>query len=378
MGNSGQRLRAIIRKEILQILRDPNSLFLALMIPIMELFLLGYAATNDVKNAALVVWDQDRGPAARALMDAFSVTDTFRIVAVVESESAFRDWMESGRARAGLIIPPDYTDTVRGQGTAQVAFILDGSEPTTATRALSAAQLIAQNHATQLQLQRFQRMGIPEAPLPLDFRPRVWYNPDLKDAYFMIPGLIGTILYALTSVLTATSIVRERERGTIEQLIVTPIRPWELVVGKIAPYVLIAFVDTLEVLFIGSVWFGVPIRSPLFWIIVLSGLFLISGLGVGLWASAMANTQQEAMLITWTTFLPSIFLSGFIFPIEAMPRVLQWLSYLIPLRYYLVIIRTLMLKGPALGALRMEIFALAVFGLLIMAAAALRFRKRLD
>ncbi len=378
MQHSWHRLRALIRKEILQILRDPNSLFLALMIPIIELFLLGYAATNDVRYAPMVVWNQDRGAASRRLIDAFRVTDTFRVVAEVESEQAFRDWIESGRARVGLIIPPDYSDRVRGMGTAQVAFIVDGSEPTTATRALSAARLIAQDHGAKLQQARLSRLGLPAVNPPMDFRPRVWYNPDLKDAYFMIPGLIGTILYALTSVLTATSIVRERERGTIEQLIVTPIRRWELVVGKIAPYVLIAFIDTLEVLFIGAVWFGVPIRSSLFWIIVLSGLFLVSGLGVGLWASAMAQTQQEAMLITWTTFLPAIFLSGFIFPIEAMPRALQWLSYLFPLRYYLVIIRSLMLKGPVIEALYPEIFALAVFGVVIMSAAAIRFRKRLD
>jgi len=221
-------------------------------------------------------------------------------------------------------------------------------------------------------------MGLPTVEPPLELRARVWYNPDLEDAYFMIPGLIGTVLYALTSILTATSIVRERERGTIEQLIVTPIRPWELVVGKLAPYVLIAFVDTLEVLFIGSVWFDVPIRSPLGWIILLSGLFLVSGLGVGLWASAMAKTQQEAMLLTWMTFLPSIFLSGFIFPIEAMPRALQVISYIFPLRYYLVIIRTLLLKGLDWQALMRDIVALAIFGVFIMTLAALRFRKRLD
>ncbi len=378
MGNSWHRLRALIRKEILQILRDPNSLVIALLIPIIELFLLGYAATNDVRNVPLVVLDRDHRAAARELVDAYRATDAFRVVAVVDSEEQMRQLIYAGTARAGLIIPPDYTDQIRTNGTAVVAFVIDGSEPTTATRALSAARLIAQHHGIQLEHRRAQRLGLPPVPPPLEMRARVWYNPDLKDAYFMIPGLIGTILYALTSVLTANAIVRERERGTIEQLIVTPIRSWELVVGKIAPYVLIAFVDTLEVLFIGSVWFGVPIRSPLFWIILLSGLFLISGLGVGLWASAMAHTQQEAMLLTWMTFLPAIFLSGFIFPIEAMPKALQIISYIFPLRYYLVIIRTLLLKGLNLQALWGNILALAVFGILIMSAAALRFRKRLD
>ncbi len=378
MRDSLQRLRALVRKEILQILRDPNSLVIALLIPIIELFLLGYAATYDVRNVPLAVWDQDLRSGSRALVDAFRTTDAFRVVTYVQSEAELRQLIHAGEVRAALVIPPDYTDQVRSTGQASVAFIIDGSEPTTATRVLSAAQLIAQHHGVQLQIERLRRMGLPEVEPPLELRARVWYNPDLKDAYFMIPGLIGTVLYALTSILTATSIVRERERGTIEQLIVTPIRPWELVVGKLAPYVLIAFVDTLEVLFIGSVWFDVPIRSPLWWIIVLSGLFLISGLGVGLWASAMAKTQQEAMLLAWMTFLPSIFLSGFIFPIEAMPKALQIISYIFPLRYYLVIIRTLLLKGLDFQALMKDIVALAIFGLFIMTAAALRFRKRLD
>jgi ABC-2 type transport system permease protein len=214
--------------------------------------------------------------------------------------------------------------------------------------------------------------------LPLDVRTQVWYNPDLVSAYFMIPGVIGMILFALTSILTATAIVRERERGTIEQLIVTPIRPWELVVGKLLPYVILAFLNTLEVLAIGHWWFGVPVRGSLALILGLSGLFLLSSLGIGLLASTLANTQQEAMLVVWMTLLPSIFLAGFFFPLEAMPKVLQWLSYLMPLRYYLAIIRNLMLKDVGVWALREDILALAIFGFGIMTIAALRMRKRLD
>jgi ABC-2 type transport system permease protein len=213
---------------------------------------------------------------------------------------------------------------------------------------------------------------------PIDVRTQVWYNPDLISAHFMVPGVIGMILYALTSILTATAVVRERERGTIEQLIVTPIRSWELVIGKILPYVLLALLNTLEVIAIGAWWFKVPVRSPLSLIMLVSGLFLLTGLGIGLLASTVANNQQEAMLIVWMTLLPSIFLSGFFFPLEAMPKVLQWISALIPLRYYLVIIRSLMIKGVGINALYNEIFALFIFGLGIMTIAALRFRKRLD
>jgi ABC-2 type transport system permease protein len=206
----------------------------------------------------------------------------------------------------------------------------------------------------------------------------VWYNPDLISAYFMIPGVIGTILYALTSILTATAVVRERERGTIEQLIVTPIRPWELVVGKMLPYVVLALLNVLEVLAIGHWWFKVPVRGNLGLIMALSGLFLLSSLGIGLLASTIANTQQEAMLVVWMTLLPGIFLSGFFFPLEAMPLPLQWISYLMPLRYYLAIIRSLMLKDASLLALRNDVIALVIFGLGLMTVASLRFRKRLD
>jgi ABC-2 type transport system permease protein len=206
----------------------------------------------------------------------------------------------------------------------------------------------------------------------------VWYNPDLISAYFMIPALIGMILYALTSILTATAVVRERERGTIEQLIVTPIRSSELILGKLTPYVLLAFLMMLEILAIGHYWFKVPINGSLALILGTSGLFLLSSLGIGLLASTIANTQQEAMLIVWMTLLPGMFLSGFFYPVEAMPKILQWLSYLIPLRYYLVVIRSLMIKGVGLEAIRGEVLALALFGIVIMTAATLRFHKRLD
>jgi ABC-2 type transport system permease protein len=194
----------------------------------------------------------------------------------------------------------------------------------------------------------------------------------------MVPGVIGMILYAITSILTATAVVRERERGTIEQLIVTPIHSWELIVGKLIPYVILAFSNIIEVLLIGHLLFGMPIRGDLTLILLLSGLFLASGLGIGLLASTVANTQQEAMLTVFMTMLPSIFLSGFFFPLEAMPKVLQWVSYLMPLRYYLTIIRALLVKGVGFGAIQTDVVALALFGIGIMSLAAMRFRKRLD
>lgn len=373
------RLASLIRKEFLQILRDPRTLALALVMPLVQLFLLGYSATNDVRNVPLAVYNQDRGPEARALLDAYRAANYFSLEYDVSSEQELRDLIDRGQARGGLVIPPDYSSRLQGDGQAEVAFILDGSDPTVAATALSAAQVIGQQHATSVLSDRLGRRGQSSAIRPpIEVRTQVWYNPDLESAYFMIPGVIGMILYAITSILTSTAIVRERERGTIEQLIVTPIRPWELVVGKMLPYVILAFLNTLEVLAIGALWFHVPIRGDLGLILLLSALFLLTSLGIGLLASTIANTQQEAMLTVWMTLLPSIFLSGFFFPLEAMPKVLQWLSYLMPLRYYLVIIRSLLLKGVGAEMLKGDIVALAIFGFAIMAAAAMRFRKRLD
>jgi ABC-2 type transport system permease protein len=373
------RLLSIIRKEFIQITRDVRTLVIILIIPIMQLFLLGYSATTDVRNIPLAVLDQCRCSESRSLLDAYRSADYFLLSYSVESEDEIRSLIETGKARAGIIIPPDY-NTALVHGDAQVAFILDGSDATAGSTALAAATLIGQQHATQLMMEKLERSGMDMDNFhpPLDVRTRVWYNPDLVSSYFMIPGVIGMILFAITSILTASAIVRERERGTIEQLIVTPIRPWELVIGKILPYVILAFIDTLEVLAIGHWWFGVPVRGAMWLIITCSGLLLLSGLGIGLFASTIANTQQEAMLTVWMTLLPSIFLSGFFFPIEAMPKILQWISYIIPLRYYLVIIRALMIKGVGISAIWQEMLSLAIFGLLIMGAASARFRKRLD
>jgi ABC-2 type transport system permease protein len=351
---------------------------LIIVMPILQLFLLGYAATTDVKNISLAVWDQNHTPESRALLEAVRSADYFRISYAVHSEDEYRTLIEKGRARAALIIPADYDRRVL-EGNAQVSMVLDGSDATVGGTALSAARLIGQAYATKLLAQQTALSGhtISVTP-PMEVRTQVWYNPDLISAYFNIPGVIGMILSFITALLTATAVVRERERGTIEQLIVTPIRSWELIIGKILPYVLLAFVDVLEVLIIGHWWFGVPVRGDLGLIFILSGLFVLSSLGIGLFASTIANTQQEAVLTVMMTMLPSIFLSGFFFPIDAMPKFLQIVSYIVPLRYYLVIIRALLLKGVGAAALENEIIALALFATLIMGAAAARFRKRLD
>jgi ABC-2 type transport system permease protein len=373
------RLLSLIRKEFIQIVRDPRTLALTFAVPVVMLFLLGYAATNDVRNIPLAVFDQDKSPASRSLLEAYQAADYFRLSYSVASEAELRTLIESNAARAGMIIPPGYGSDLAAGRSAQVAFIIDGSDPTLASTALAAATLVGQAQSTQLMVERLNLRGQGGAlSQPIQVRTQVWYNPGMVSAYYMIPALIGMILQFLTTMLTSTSIVRERERGTIEQLIVTPLRSWELVVGKLAPYVLIAFGDTLEILFIGVLVFNIPINGSLALLLALVALFLVTTLGLGLLISTIANTQQEAMLTTMFTILPSIFLSGFFFPLAAMPKVLQWISYAIPLRYFLIIVRGIVLKGVGAPVLWPEIIALSLFAAVVMGAAALRFRKSLD
>jgi ABC-2 type transport system permease protein len=373
------RLLSIVRKELIQITRDPRTLALVFIMPVVQLLLLGYAATTDVRNIPLAVFDQDKSPASRSLLDAYRAADYFRVEYDVNSEADLNALIGRGAARAGMIVPPGYGDQIVAGRTAQVAFVIDGSDPTVAQTALAAATLIGQAKSTRLTLERLTARGQAGglAP-PIEVRTQVWYNPDLVSAYYMIPALIGIIMQFLTVILTATAIVRERERGTIEQLIVTPIRAWELMVGKLAPYVVIAFVNTVVILVAGVLLFGVPINGSVPLLLALSALFLATTLGIGLFISTIANTQQEAMITALFFSLPSIFLSGFFFPLAAMPAVLQWISYAIPLRYFLIIVRGIVLKGVGLESLWPEVIALSIFALVIMGGAALRFRKRLD
>jgi ABC-2 type transport system permease protein len=372
------RIYSIVRKEFVQIFRDPRTLALIIVMPIMQLFLLGYAATTDVKNISMAVWDQSQSPQSRELLDAFRAADYFRIDYFVGSTEQYQALIESGDIRVALVIPPDY-DKQLARGDAKVLMVLDGSDGSVGATALSTSRLIGQSYATKILEEQLALRGSSALPTPpLEVRTQVWYNPDFRSAYFMIPGVVGLILSFITTILTATAIVRERERGTIEQLIVTPIRSWELILGKLLPYVVLGLVETFEIILIGHLYFRVPVLGSLWLIFFTSCLFLMSSLGIGLFISTVANTQQEAMLTSMMFNLPSIFLSGFLFPLEAMPKFLQIVSYAVPLRYYLVVIRSLMLKGVGLAAIQNEVIALVLFGIVIMGAAALRFRKRLD
>jgi ABC-2 type transport system permease protein len=369
------RIFYVIYKEFIHIVRDPRTLAIMLVFPVMELILLGYAVTTDVEHLPAVVLDQDLTAQSRDLIEAYRASNYFDLTRYVNSEEELRRLVDKGQARAGLIIPAGYGHDLKKEGKAQVSVVIDGTDPTVATTAFSAAQTIAQ--AQSLELAQ-EIMGLDPENLPgVSVHTRVWYNPDMKSVNFMIPGLIGLILQFLTTLFTALAIVREREQGTIEQLIVTPIRPWELILGKVAPYVAIAFFALGEILVIGVFWFGVPIHGSVTLLLALSVLFLLTTLGFGILISTIARTQQEAMYLSFLTLIPALFLGGFFFPLEAMPQVLQWISYVVPLRYMLVIIRGIVLKGVGLRILAGEVTAIAIFGIVIFSVASRRFRKRL-
>ncbi len=366
---------SIARKELLHIFRDPRTLAIMFLMPVVQLLLLGYAATTDVKHLATAVLDQDRSARSRALIEAYRASGYFDIVRYVDDEEELAWAVDSGAARAALLIPAGYELALKRGEQVKVGFVIDGSDPNVATTALAAAQGVGQ--AQSVEIVR-QAVGSRLEAVPgIEVHPRVWYNPEMDSTNFMIPGLMGMILQMLTMLFTAIAIVREREQGTIEQLIVTPIRPLELILGKVAPYVVIAFLDLLEILAIGVFWFGVPIHGSVPLLLGLSFLFLLTSLGFGLLISTISKTQQEAMMLTFFVMLPSIFLSGYFFPVDAMPLFLQYVSKVIPLTYILVIVRAIILKGVGLQVLAGDAVALGMFGAVVLTLAAARFNKRL-
>ncbi len=370
------RIISLIRKEFIHIFRDPRSLAIMFILPLVQLTLLGYAATTDIEHLSTVVLDADKSPQSRQLIAAYAASNYFTIIDYVDTEEAIRYQIDRGDARAGFIIPGGYGRDVAAGRQVDVAFFIDGSDPQVAGTVFAASQSVGQSQSVKI-LQ--ERMGVtPDKLLTIDVRPRVWYNPNMESSHFIIPGLMVLILYLFTALFTASSIVKERETGTIEQIIVTPIQPIELVLAKVVPYIFIAFFDVLEVLAIGVFWFGVPINGSISLLLGLSALFLITALGIGIFISSIAGTQQEALLMTMGTMLPTIFLSGFFFPLEAMPRWLQLLSYIVPARYALEIMRGIILKGVGIEILQEQVYATITFGVVIMTMAATRFRRRLD
>jgi len=374
-----RRFRALINKEILHMLRDPRTLVFLFIMPILQLVLLGYATNTDVKNIPTVVFDQDNSQQSRSLLDAFRSTGYFSLNYAAYDQTTVNNLIEGGKVKVAIVIPPTYSQDLASRQTAQVSVLIDGSDPTTATQALSAATLAGQAKGVAILSQQLGLLGSTASlSSPIDVRTRVLYNPDLLSTYNLVPGLVAMILFQTTVSLTALSIVRDRELGTIEQLIVTPIRNWELVLAKITPYILVSFANTLLILVIGTFWFGVPIRGSVLLLLAMTALYILPNLGIGLVISTIARTQRQAQFMTMPIMLPSMMLSGFIFPISSLPVILQAVGYMFPLTYYIILMRSIVIKGAGINLLMPQVLVLTAFAFALLGLAAWRFRKTLD
>jgi ABC-2 type transport system permease protein len=365
----------LVRKELLELRQDPRLFGIVIVAPILQLTVLGYAATTDVKDIPIVVVDADRSAASRDLISRFDASDNFTIVGVVGSTASIDRWLERGDAWMALTIPPQYGQSVARGETVSIQVIADGTDSNSTNVALGYARVLVGGYTEDLIAERLGGRA-PERLVTASIR--IWFNPDLVSRDFMIPGIVALLLLVVTTNLSAMAIVREKEIGTLEQLNVTPLARWELITGKLLPYALVGIIDVVLVLVVAVVWFEVPMRGSPLLLFAMSLVYLLTTLGLGLFISTISATQQQAMMTTTFFFLtPMIYLSGFIFPIENMPGWIQPATYLIPLRYFLVILRGLFLKGVGLETFWPEALALAVWGIAILGLATLRSSKRL-
>ena len=379
-----RRVWFLIWKELIELKEDRRLLAIVIVAPVAQLFMLAYAATTDVRDVPVVVADADRSAASRDLIARFEASPNFTIVGVVSSTREVDGYLEGGRAWMALGIPASYGESI-GRGRPQtVQLIADGSDANSTNVAMGYASTLIAARAQELMAARLPPgapppggPGGPGRPGGIEPRVRVWFNPRLESRDFMVPGVLALLLLVITTNLSSMGIVREKEMGTLEQLNVTPLARWELVVGKLLPYALVGMVDVFLVLGIAVFWFQIPLRGSLLLLLALTLVYLLSTLGLGLFVSTISSTQQQAMMTTIFFFLmPMIYLSGFIFPIENMPAAIQPFTYVMPLRYYLVILRSIFLKGVGLETLWPQALALAACGLAMLALAVVRSTKR--
>jgi ABC-2 type transport system permease protein len=374
----GSRLLGIIAKEFIHLKRDMFALVLALAVPVAMLFIFGWAINTDVKHVPTAVFEQSGSAEARSFLEAMANTQYFDVRYWVSSHHELARLIDQGTAKVGVVIPPDFGRRLSRQA-ADIQVIVDASDPLVATSAINAAAALGAQRSLQIMTRTAEgtslaRQGEP----PLDVRVRAWYNPDLVSAIFIVPGLIGALLMQTTITAMAVSVVREREKGTLEALIVSPIRRWELLLGKIIPNLVVAYGQMTMALIVAHYVFDVPIRGSLTLLYVLAAAFMLGTLGIGIFLSAVSRTVPQAMQLTFLTFLPSIYLSGLLFPIEGMPVVAQYLSAVIPLTYFLRIVRGIVLKGVGFSYLWPSLVPLMIFGAVIFTLAVLKFRKTLD
>jgi ABC-2 type transport system permease protein len=371
----------IMKKEFIEIWRDTRSLVFVLAMPVVMLFLYGYGISSDVKRVPLVVYDRDGTAAARELIRRFTSTDYFTVVAEAANLRELRRSIDTGQAKVGLLIPEDFSRNMGAGRPAPIQFVVDGSDSNTASIAIGNIAAIGRG------LELSPRGLRPDALVPLrselsppvELRTWVWYNPELRSSNFLIPGLTAVILMMLAALLTSLTVAREWERGTMEGLIASPLHPHELMVGKILPYVVIGLVDVLFILLLAVFWFRVPLRGSLTLLMVSSTIFLLGALGIGLFFSAATKNQQVAFQLSiLATMLPALLLSGFFYPIDNMPPVLQAVTAIVPARYFLVVIRGIFLKGVGVWVLWKELLFLSAFAVLMLVVSSAKFQKRLD
>jgi ABC-2 type transport system permease protein len=366
---SAQRLASVARKEFLHILRDPMTLFFTLFIPIVELFMLGYAIDTNVRHVRTMVLDQARTQESRDLLLGFTNSEDFRIVGEVFTDRDLSEAIVAGRARVGIKIPEDYSRRLLAGETAQVLILVDGSESSVAGEAVNVGNAIALRESLQRVL--------GENPLPVEARPRVLFNPDTRSANFFIPGLMVVMCQMMAVMLSATSIVREKENGTLEQLFMTPVRPAELILGKLLPYLVLTFAEFCTIALFMRIVFQVPIHGAFTTLLGLALPFVLAMLGMGLWVSTRASTRDAAMQLTMGTLMPSIFLSGYVFPLDSMPPFFWYIAQLIPTTWMIDAARGVILRGAGWQELRLHAAVLWGMAVGILLFSALRFRKRL-
>jgi ABC-2 type transport system permease protein len=373
-----QRLRFLVWKEFLELRMNPRLFGIVVIAPVIQLTMLGYAATTDVRDVPVVIADGDRTPQSRELISRFEGSPNFVIVATLTTVAEIEPFLEQGRAWLALSIPSGYSSQVEAGRPVTLQVVADGTDSNSTTVALGYATSLVGGYAQDLAAaSATARPGVRMVTPPIDARIRVWFNPQLESRYFMIPGVLALILLVVTANLASMAIVRERELGTLEQLNVTPLGRWELIVGKLLPYGLIALVDVLLVVAVAVFWFEVPLRGSFALLFAMSLVYVLCTLALGLFISTISDNQQQAMMTATFFFLvPMIYLSGFIFPIENMPRVIQPVTYLIPLRYFLVIVRGIFLKGIGLEVLWPQAAALGAWGAAMLTLAVLRSRKQ--
>ncbi len=375
-----QRIWAVTQKEFIHTFRDKRTLLMMISMPMLQLFLLGYALTMNVSHIPLIVADQSLDAASQAYVDALVASGFFDVVSYALNQAEVVRAIDEGRVQAGLVIPSDFAAPVE-RGTAQVLFLVDGSDLFTAQSAYNAAINIGQMHATEVLMDKIARSGLG-AHLrnlqPLDVRVRVLYNPNMKDLWFIIPGMAAMILDTQSIAMTAAAVVRERETGTIEQILVTPIRPGELMLGKIAPNLVLAMLNMLTVIGVGVFWFGVPFQGNFWLFLGLSLIYVFCGLGLGILISTLSQTQRQAQQLVGLVMLVSMMLGGSFLPRYTTPPLIQAIGNLFPLTHFVPITRGIITKGVGLSVLWKNALILAVYAVTIMVLASRLFRQRLE